>query len=113
VAVRPSATTDYRIISDKVNGFPAHVSVAPLVRLVPTQTPTELRGSMRPAIAGAAVSIQRLEGTKWAAVARTTVDASGAFDVHLQLTTGTYRARVVAGHGLVPGVSAVLQVTTS
>jgi stage II sporulation protein D len=113
VAIRPDATTDYRIVSGTINGIPAHVPVAPLVRLVPTQTPTELRGSMRPAIEGAAVSIQRLDGTKWVAVAGTTVDASGAFDVHLQLTTGTYRARVVAGHGLVPGVSAVLQVTTS
>jgi stage II sporulation protein D len=113
IGIRPSATTDYRIVSGKVNGVPVHVSVAPLVRLVPAQTPTELRGSMRPAIQGAAVTIQRLEGTKWAAVARGAVDASGAFDVHLQLTTGTYRARVVAGHGLVPGVSAVLQVTTS
>jgi hypothetical protein len=113
VAVRPTATTDYRIVSGKVNSPAARVSVAPSVRLVATSTPTELRGSMRPAVEGAAVSIQRLDGTKWTTVARATADAAGAFDVHLQLSTGTYRARVVAGHGLVPGVSAVLQVTTS
>jgi hypothetical protein len=46
-------------------------------------------------------------------VARTRTDASGSFDVQLQLVDGTYRARVVAGHGLVPGVSPVLQVSTS
>src|SRR5712691_4152309 len=113
VPVRPETTTDYRLTSGKVTAAPAHVPVAPLVRLVPTRTPTELRGSMRPVIAGAAVSIQRQEGTSWVTVARTTVDASGAFDVQLQLTTGTYRARVAPGHGLVPGFSSVLQVTTS
>ena len=113
VAIRPTEATDYRVVGGKVTGAAAHVSVAPLVRLVPTQTPTELRGSMRPAVQGAPVSIQRLEGTKWVTVARATVDSAGAFDVHLQLSTGTYRARVAPGHGLVPGVSAVLQVTTS
>ena len=113
VAIRPTEATDYRVVGGKVTGAAAHVSVAPLVRLVPTQTPTELRGSMRPAVEGAPVSIQRLEGTKWVTVARATVDSAGAFDVHLQLSTGTYRARVAPGHGLVPGVSAVLQVTTS
>jgi hypothetical protein len=68
---------------------------------------------MRPAIAGAAASIQRQNGTTWVTVARATVDASGYFDAQLQLTDGTYRARVVARHGLVPGISPVLQVSSS
>ncbi len=113
VGIRPTATTDYRVVSGKVTGAVAHVPVAPFVHLIPAQTPAELRGAIRPAVEGAAVSIQRLEGTEWALVARGSTDANGAFDVHLQLTTGTYRARVIPGHGLVPGVSAVLQVTTS
>jgi stage II sporulation protein D len=113
IAIRPTVTTDYRVVSGKITGTAAHVPVAPFVQLAPTQTPTELRGSMRPVVEGAPVSIQRLDGTNWVVVARALTDASGAFDVQLQLTTGTYRARVVPGHGLVPGVSAVLQVTTA
>jgi stage II sporulation protein D len=113
VAIRPAITTDYRIVGTKVTGPAALVDVAPLVRLVPAQTPTELRGSMRPTVAGARVLIQRQQGTKWATVAKGTVDNSGAYDLHLQLTTGTYRARIAPGHGLVPGFSPVLQVTTS
>ncbi len=113
IAIRPSTTTDYRIVSGPVTGPAAHVPVAPLVQLVPTQAPTELRGSMRPALEGSPVLIQRQEGTKWTTIARGTVDTSGAFDIRLQLTTGTYRARIAPGHGLVPGFSPVLQVTTS
>ena len=113
IPVRPTATTYYRLTSGKISAASARVRVAPLVRLVLPQTPSELRGSMRPAIAGAAVFIQRQVGTKWPTVARTTVDSAGAFDVQLQLTSGTYRARIVPGHGLAVGFSAVLQVTTS
>ena len=91
----------------------ARVSVAPLLRLVVPRTPRELKGVMRPAISGAAVAIQRLQGTTWTTVATAPVDASGAFDAQLQLIAGTYRARVAPGHGLVPGVSPVLLVSVS
>ena len=42
-----------------------------------------------------------------------TVGDSGSFDAQFQLTTGTYRARIAPGHGLVPGVSPVLLVSVS
>jgi hypothetical protein len=112
VAVAPKVTTTYRLATTKIAAAAARVPVAWLARLVPPRTPTELRGTVRPAVAGTPVAIQRQQGTRWVTVARTTVDDAGAFDAQLQLTTGTYRARVPAGHALVTGVSAVLQVAT-
>ena len=113
VSVAPKVTTVYRLTTSKVAAATARVAVAPVVRLLTPRTPTELRGTMRPVVAGTPVAIQRQQGAKWSTVAHATVDAAGTFDARLQLTSGTYRARVAARHGLVPGVSAVLQVTTS
>jgi stage II sporulation protein D len=113
ISVRPTSSTLYRLVSSKVTGSSARVAVAPLVRLVPPRTQQELHGTIRPALGGAAVAIQRQQGTSWTTVARTSVDASGAFTAQLQLTAGTYRARVAPGHGLAAGVSPVLQVSTS
>ena len=113
VPVKPTVTTQYRLASAKVTCAGMRISVAPLVRLAPPRTQEELRGVVRPAVAGAPVAIQRLEGNGWATVARSAVDANGAFAAQLQLTAGTYRARVVPRHGLVPGVSPVLRVSTS
>jgi 5-hydroxyisourate hydrolase-like protein (transthyretin family) len=64
-------------------------------------------------LAGASVAIQRQEGSSWTTVARTTTDTAGAFAAQLQLTAGTYRARVAPGHGLVAGVSPVLAVSVT
>ena len=113
VSVRPTATTLYRLVSGKIATGSTRVPVAPVVRLIPPRTQTELRGYMKPVVTGAAAFVQRLNGTSWVTVARATVDASGFFDAQLQLTDGTYRARVVPGHGLVAGISPVLQVSTS
>jgi stage II sporulation protein D len=113
VSVHPTTTTAYRLASGKVAAGSVRVRVAPMVRIMPPRTQTELRGYMRPVMAGAPVWIQRQNGTKWSNVARATVDASGYFDAQLQLVDGTYRARVAPGHGLVPGISQVLQVSSS
>jgi len=113
VSVAPKVTTTYRLATSKVAAAMARVAVAPVVRLLTPRAPTALRGTVRPAVAGTPVAIQRQQGAKWATVARATVDTAGTFDARLQLTSGTYRARVPARRGLVPGVSTVLQVTTS
>ena len=114
VSVKPTATTVYRLASGKLTVGAARVAVAPLVRLYTPRTQTELRGYVRPvSSAGAPVLVQRQEESAWTTVARTTVDASGTFDATLQLTPGTYRARVAPGHGLVPGTSPVLQVSAT
>jgi hypothetical protein len=60
---------------------------------------------------GASVAVQRLAGTTWTTVARTRVDANGDFEAPLALTSGSYRARVVAGRGFVPGTTRVLEVS--
>jgi hypothetical protein len=40
----------------------------------------------------------------------TNVTAGGAFEASVDLSPGTYRARVVAGKGFAPGLSPVLTV---
>jgi SpoIID/LytB domain protein len=113
VSVAPKVTTVYRLATTKIAAAAARVPVAPVVRLFTPRTPTELRGTVRPLFAGTPVAIQRQQGTRWVTVAHAPVDAAGTFDARLQLVSGTYRARVPAGHGLVAGASALLQVTTS
>jgi stage II sporulation protein D len=113
VAVKPKETTQYRLVSGKVTGAAARVAVAPLVRLTPPRTQQQLRGVVRPAIAGATVTIQRMQAAGWANVTHAAVDTNGVFAAQLQLTAGTYRARMAPGHGLVAGTSPVLQVSTS
>jgi stage II sporulation protein D len=114
VSVAPKVTTVYRLATGKLAAAAARVPVAPVVHLLTPRTPTGLRGTVRPLLTGTPVAVQRQQqGTRWVTVARASVNAAGAFDARLQLTSGTYRARVPAGHGLVSGVSAVLQVTTS
>jgi hypothetical protein len=112
--VKTTVTTQYRLASGKVAAAPVRVPVAPLVRFYPTRTPDQLRGYVRPlTLAGARVLIQREQGSGWATVAQTAVDAEGAFLAKLQLTAGVYRARVASGRGFVTGTSPVLQVSTS
>jgi hypothetical protein len=43
-------------------------------------------------------------------VATTNVTADGAFEASLDLSPGTYRARVIAGKGFAAGLSPVLTV---
>ena len=60
---------------------------------------------------GSSVEIQRLNGQSWQVVARTTVDAVGQFTATVNVTPGTYRARIPApGRGLVAGTSTTLVV---
>jgi SpoIID/LytB domain protein len=113
VAVKPTATTQYRLASGKVAAAAVRVPVAALARLYPPRTPDELRGYMRPVLPGSPVLIQRQAGASWATVARASVVADGTFTATLHLVDGTYRARVTPGHGLVAGTTPVLQVATS
>jgi stage II sporulation protein D len=111
-AVRPLATTDYRLTAATLTGAPVRVAVAPRVRLHRVTAQTALSGVARPIVPGARVDIQRQAGTSWTVVARTTLDDRGQFEANLRLVAGTYRARVVPGRGLVPGFSPELRVVT-
>jgi stage II sporulation protein D len=111
VALKPAASTDYRLAtSATIFGPPIRVSVAPRVRLQPVTDPATLRGLVRPVVPGVRVDVQRLVGTSWRPAGTGTVDVSGAFEASVDLTPGTYRARVAPGRGLVPGFSPVLRV---
>jgi stage II sporulation protein D len=103
VTVRPKAATYYRLTAGKAKSGPVRVQLAPQVTLA-LQAPDLATGRVRPALPGAAVSIQRLTGGRWRDVARTQITA-GEFAATLDLAPGSYRARVAAGRGLASGLS--------
>jgi hypothetical protein len=107
----PKVTTDYRISSGIARSGVVRLSVAPSVRLTASSDRTAVTGLVKPLLPGAAVQVQRQgnAGT-WTTVATTNVTADGAFEASLDLSPGTYRARVVAGKGFAAGLSPVLTV---
>ena len=112
--VKPPVSMRYRLTSGKVTAGSVRVPVAPLVRFYAPHTPDQLRGYVRPlSLSGATVVIQRQQGSGWATVAQTSVEADGTFLAKLPLTTGVYRAHVGSGRGFVAGWTPVLQVTSS
>jgi stage II sporulation protein D len=112
VSAKPAASTDYRIATSAAAAAPVHVAVAPRIRFAGAPAANELRGSVRPALPGVSVQIQRqgVLPTAWATVSTAPLDADGNFDVALQLTPGVYRARVAAGHGWAVGLTPPLRV---
>jgi SpoIID/LytB domain protein len=111
--VRPAATTRYRLASGAAHTAATTVGVAPRVALIPPGDLSELRGTVRPTLAGTTVEIERLNGQSWRVVARTSVDSGGAFAAQVDVTPGSYRARIPApGRGLVAGTSSTLVVNT-
>jgi stage II sporulation protein D len=113
LTVKPATTTSYRLALGTGRTAPARVPVAPLVRFYPPRAAAaELRGLVRPVLSGARVDVQRLDGTQWVTLKTVQVDDRGDFDAPLQLQSGSYRARVVAGRGFVTGTTRVLQVVT-
>jgi stage II sporulation protein D len=109
----PKVSTDYRLSTGQLRSGAVHLAVAPSVRLLASADRLSLSGVVRPVLAAAAVQVQQLAPTGWTTVARSTTGADGSFSVGLQLTTGTYRARVVAGRGFVVGLSKILKVVVS
>ena len=105
VSTRPRETAEYRLASGKAKSGVVALPVAPLVRFYGMVDASTLRGYARPVLAGASVLVQRLDGTAWRPVVRATIDANGDFLARLDLTPGTYRARLAPGRGFVPGVS--------
>lgn len=111
VTVRPVRTTRYRIEVEGATSSALLVQVTPRLQLGRPAEPGVLAGSVRPKLAGAAISVERRSGSGWAPVGQTTVDERGAFRVELTLAPGSYRARIAATEGLAAGVSATLEVT--
>jgi stage II sporulation protein D len=102
--VRPQLTTDYRLVAGTVRAAQLKVNVSP--RVDATVRAGTATGSIRPAVAGAPVQLQRADGLTWTTVASSTTDAAGAFSVAGDAAPGSYRVRVAPGHGLAPGFSA-------
>ena len=103
ITIRPQATTQYRLASGDIRAALLNVPVSPLVSA--SLAAGMVQGSMKPALSGAAVQIQRQDGIAWTTVATGTTDVSGAFAVSAALSPGSYRVRCAPGRGLSPGVS--------
>jgi SpoIID/LytB domain protein len=103
VTVHPAATTQYRLAAGPVLAGLVSVEVTPAVSAAAATG--AVQGSVKPALAGAAVQLQRQDGTSWTTVATGKTDVAGSFAVAAQLAPGSYRVRCVPGHGLSPGVS--------
>jgi stage II sporulation protein D len=113
VTVRPTTTGQYRLNTGSAQTAVTRVGVAPRIALSPITDPMELRGTVRPALAGAAVEIQRLNGHGvWQTIGRATVNAQGEFAAIVHVPPGSYRARIpTPGRGLVAGMSSTLVVS--
>ena len=107
--VKPKRTTDYRVVGAKAASAAVRVTVAPRVRL--EVAAGGLAGTVRPALAGVRVDVQRQSGTRWTTVASVRTSTAGGFSAAFDAAAGTYRARVAAHEGLAAGVSPPLQVT--
>jgi stage II sporulation protein D len=111
VVVRPTTTAQYRLTLGSARTPAIRLGVAPQVRLNQPTDPMELRGTMRPAVIGAAVEIQRLSGRAWRTVGQGTVAEGGVFAAPMHVPPGSYRARIPApGRGLVAGTSQIMTV---
>jgi hypothetical protein len=108
--VRPKVTTDYRLESGGFRSGALRVPVAPLAQLSAGADGVSVTGLARPVLPGAAVQVQRLGSSGWAKVAQTTMASDGSFNAQLALSSGSYRARVVAGHGFAVGLSKIVVV---
>jgi stage II sporulation protein D len=103
VTISPQATTQYRLAAGAIRAALLNVAVVPLVSA--SLAAGIVQGSMKPALSGAAVQVQRQDGVGWTTVATGTTDVSGAFAVSAALSPGAYRVRCAPGRGLSPGVS--------
>ncbi|HYI74579.1 MAG TPA: SpoIID/LytB domain-containing protein [Gaiellaceae bacterium] len=112
--VKPTRATRYRLQAEGAASTALLIQVAPKVQLLrPTLAePTTIRGTVRPRVAGAMVTVERRKGTGWVVVGDATVDATGAFSVPLDVAApaGAYRARVAETAGYTAAISPVLQV---
>jgi stage II sporulation protein D len=106
--VKPTAGTQYRISAGQVRAGLAKIAVAP--RVDARLTATGIGGTERPALAGAAVQLQKQSGSIWTTISSTVTDATGGWAFDGTIASGTYRVRCAPGQGLAPGLSTTIQV---
>ncbi len=103
VKVDPQANTQYRLVAGNVRAALVRVPVAPVVTA--TMRGRTVAGSLKPALAGATVMLQRQAGSGWAVAGTASAAADGSFVFETSLAAGTYRVRWAPGQGLSSGVS--------
>jgi SpoIID/LytB domain protein len=106
--VKPTVATQYRLAWGTVRAGLARISVAP--RVDAQVAAAGAQGTIKPAVAGAAVELQQQAGAGWTTVTSTVTNSAGAWSFTGPLAPATYRVRCAPGHGLAPGVSAALLV---
>ncbi len=111
LVVKPSKTTRYRIEVKEAASPTLLLQVAPLVRLLQPAEPGALTGTVRPRLPGAAVTIERRDGSEWVSVGKAIVEDTGVFRAVFAVVPGSYRARVAATSGFATGVAPVLTVS--
>jgi SpoIID/LytB domain protein len=109
VPVSPRSRTSYRIASGSIRAGLASVTVTP--RIDASISSAGATGSVRPAVGGATVQLQRAAGTGWTTVSSTVTDGNGAFTFGGPLAAGDYRVRCAPGGGLQPGLSTAVTVS--
>jgi stage II sporulation protein D len=102
--IKPDSSSKFRLAYGEITSDAVAVFVAAAVRLRVAYDLSGYRGTVKPAAAGAAVTIQRQVGPGWRPVGRATTTAAGRFTLSRSVEPGTYRARVAA-KGLAPGFS--------
>ena len=101
---------DARLRYDRARRGGQRESVAPLVQLSAGNDGVSVNGTVRPVLPGADVQVQRLGVNGWETVAHTTAGSDGSYSATLNLSPGSYRARVTAGRGFAIGLSETLTV---
>jgi stage II sporulation protein D len=108
--VKPQRSIRYRLQVDGAVSPALLVRVAPRVELRQSVEPLTLEGTVRPRLAGAAVTVERRSGSQWVEVAETSVDDAGEFTAAVPAARGAYRARVAPAQGYAEAVTPVLTV---
>jgi stage II sporulation protein D len=102
--IKPSQSSQFRLVVGKIASDPVPVAVAPSVRLHAPADLSGFWGIVKPRAAGTTVTIQRQAGSSWRTIASMKTTSQGRFALSRAVTPGTYRARV-SSKGFAPGLS--------
>jgi stage II sporulation protein D len=108
LSVKPRLQTAYRLAYGSARvGL---VTVGVTASVTADVSGQGLVGAARPVAAGAQVDLLRRDGGTWTIASSTVTDTAGTFGFGGSTAAGTYRVRVTPGHGIAPGLSALLTV---
>ncbi len=107
VPFKAAVPAAFRVVGGGLTTPETSLLVAPAVSLKVAADYSGLAGTIKPKLPGTSVQIQQASESTggWSTLARTTTSSSGRFAAPFDVTPGTYRARVLAGHGWSAAVS--------